>query len=449
MSTTVNRHSRNFIGAIGTYGIFQKANVDSRLFNPFGDNMNGLMTIMGREEDVDSVKGTYFEDTRSKVVMHATGSVGASAGATVTQTVVAADRFTYGSADPYTASNDVTVVPPQKHDQLMFSNGVIGTVLTEPDGSFQYNIAPNDVSEIIPAVTADDEVINLGQRTEEGSGSPKPVSSRPTKFEWVINMKKKAFEVTDLASAEAVYIEYKGEQVWGFRDYEKTLEALNIEHAVEQLVGKQINNPTVLAALPEAPSGQGYIPYIQAHGRDLTYDDTAGMTKADLDQWAIYNAGVGAPKEYIFAGGEQPILEIQDELKDLSGDASFAIFSPGEDGREIAVNLNFKSLRFGNQTIHLKRLPEFNHSGMLGAKDFIYSRGVIAMPMAVKGSGKDYITVLNFNKNGNSNLGYEEKFMSGIGGNNDLEESIEKYIVTIRKGMKFKGQFLHSFYQPA
>lgn len=449
---TSHRHSHNFVGAAGAYGRFLKANVDTTLFNPFGtDTYASVMQELGKVDTASSLKGKYHEDTDSNVPVIGSCSASASAGAATTFTVAAASVSTYGSVDPYTASNDVDVVLPQKGDQIGFANGVIGTVLTVPNASHEFDIAANDPTKVIPATTTSDEVINMGQRTEEGSGSPDAISSLPTEFEWQMNFKKRTFELTDVGSTESVYIKQKdGSYVWGIRDYEKTLEGLNVQHSAEMLVGEQITNPVVLNTLKEAPTGSGYLPYVKTNGNNIGY--SGSLAKANWDSWALSMAGIRGPKSHAVIGGMQQILDSEEELKDLSGDTAFAMF---KNGKKMSLNLQFEDFHFGNYDIYIKHFNEFDHEGMLGAKNFTYKDLAFVMPMKNAGTKPedDYICMLNFEKEagpnaGGSRMGYEEKVMLGTGGNNDIEESIDKYIVTIRKALKVKGQRNHTrFYK--
>lgn len=435
------RLSMDFIDSVGTYSKFLKANVDMSLHNPYGnDNLPGLMTVLGKQEDVDSLKGSYWEKTKSNSTIHATGSVSGTDGAATNQTVVAADRLEvhYSPVYNHTDLND-TVVQPQMGDMLLYPNGVIGTVLTKPDGSFLYSVAPNDPTEKIPKTIAGDEIVNLGQLTEEGSPSPEPTVLRPTDFNWGISFKKTSVENTDVASVEVVY---PGDGSWTFANWKQVLEGHQQEVGAEMLVGKEVTNPVVLAVFGNAPSKNGYIPYIKSYGRTYEYDSVGGLTKADLDQYVIESANYLDTKEIGVYGSASFIINAQNLLKELSGSgASFSSFS---NGKEMAVNLNHRSVALGDMTLHLKSLKEFNNNQMLGADGHNYKDTALMIPMNEAGSKTNYITVLNYG----GSMGYEEKLRSGIWGNNELDESIERYTVTTRKGIKFQGQKQHAMFVP-
>lgn len=444
-TATVNRLTHNFISATGTYDNFLKAKVDMSLFNPFGtDNMIGLMQTLGKEETADQMTGSWYEDTRSNIAFVAVGSVSGSAGATVTQTVDTGSRFTFGSKLPYTATNSQTVVLPQKGDILMYSNGVQGLVLTDPSSN-AYTVTPLKAAALIPAVTTDDVIINMGQRTEEGSGSPKPLAFRPSEHKWTMSFKKTSVEVTDVGHTETIDLNIGGKNVWTFKNWEKATENHNLNVGAELLVGETIDNPLALAALKVAPAGTGYIPYVKANGRtNLTTTTTGVITEAMFEQFVIENDSINAPKDYCFYGGSRFKLNAQKTLRSLSGEAIYATFGIGEKGKQIAVNLEHNSLEYGGYNMHFKNIQEFNHPGLLGADGFDYSLKAMAIPMGVK---EDYVSIVNFGRDGYK-FGYNEKIMSGINGENQLDEDIMRYTMKTGKAIKVKGQRLHSIWEP-
>lgn len=450
MSTIVRaRSSHNFLGSQGLYSSLLAEQVDTSLKSPYGNqDVSGFFRELGLEVPVHGLEYSHWEESRSNTAIYATGSVGASAGATVTHTVAAAGKYTYGSVSPYTASNDVTTSLPREKTRLLVG-GVQCMVLSVNKSANTYTCAPVDETEIVPAVTAAEKIIDLGTGAEEGSGFPDPIAFRPTEFTGQLTFTKEKMSNTDVAAMESLDITLPdGSKVWTFQNWKQLLQGFNNKVDANMMIGKEVTNPTILAAYPELVSGTGYLPYIETFG--FVEDYTSGsLSMTDIDNLIKNAANVGAPTEFTGWGGIDALMEFQDLLVDSSGSGANFSFQTFKGKKEMAINLNYNSVYKGGYTFHVRHLGLFTHPELLGAEDLDYKNTIVFAPTSGTTSGKGgervpHIRVRCLAKEGGGYQGgYEERFRSGINGNTELDESIETFDITARKGIQAFGQKRH------
>lgn len=434
---------RDFLMATDVYENLVKENVDTSLFNPYGNNsVNSFFRENALEENVTNADWFHFEEGRANELLVGSCSASAGAGDSVAFTVNSASQLTYTENYPYATSNSRTVFMPRVGTILKFPNGILGRV--DSIASSVLTVEPLLSTESIPATTTSDAVVVGPVTMGEGSGTPDPSAFRYSQFRNSLWIAKDSFEITDLAENLITVIEDEAGSKWSLtmEQWNKILTKFNNELDMLMLTGKKITNGDITAT--SVPSGDGYIPYIENFGYNTTYVKAIGMTMADMDRIGANIAEMGGSSEYSVMGGFTPRNAMYDLLKNEAGDASFKTFIKGQ---EQAVNLDFTALTRSGITYHIKHADIFTNPSLLGAaghdtKDMLLFMPTTGSTQTAEGR-KSFLRVKCLNKAGvGYNAGYMERLRSGTIGN-QLDEHKTKYDISARKGIDAYGQENH------
>ena len=435
--------SRDFLMATDVYENLIKEQVDTSLFNPYGNNsVNSFFRENAMEEMVTDAEWFHFEEGRANELLVGSCSASASAGDAVTFAVNAASQFTYGEQYPYATTNDRTVFIPRVGTILKFPNGILGRV--DSISGANLTVEPLLSTESIPATTTSDAVVVGPVTMGEGTGTPDPSAFRYSQFRNSLWIAKDSFEITDLAENVITVIEDEAGSKWSLtmEQWNKILTKFNNELDMLMLTGKKITNGDITDT--SVPSGDGYLPYIENFGYNTSYVKAVGMTMADIDKIGANIAEMGGSSEYSVMGGFTPRTMMFDLLKDEAGDASFKTFIKGQ---EQAVNLDFTALTRSGITYHIKHADIFTNPSLLGAaghdtKDMLVFMPTTGTTQTAEGR-RGFLKVKCLNKAGvGYNAGYFERLRSGTM-SNELDEHKSKYDISARKGIDAYGQENH------
>ncbi|RMF56164.1 MAG: hypothetical protein D6746_12900 [Bacteroidetes bacterium] len=324
------------------------------------------MRLFGRFMPETQTTGHYFVDTPLFAV----------------STVTAATDNSAGSGTDWDLTLDSADHGIIQGHLLKFPSGDVGYVKTVSGDTI--NVISLDGSTGI-TVAANDKVVILSQASGEGSPGVSPRRTAPKRYEYVMQIFKAAREITDIQLGSTIEFEYNGTRyVHNMVEDELYLELMSyVSMGLLYNPGTQNNFTTSTPTLTDA-DGRPVTVTRGLHdwvlnggginlGSGLTIDLAffANLTKA-LNR-------AGAQGEYMFLGGDDTMIPLDDTLKALNGtvltNARLSV-----DGRELDFTLD--RFRIYNRSYTKKRLALYSlptHFDFTGASN--HSKDFFVIPM--------------------------------------------------------------------
>jgi hypothetical protein len=300
----------------------------------------------------------------------------------------------------------------------------------------EFDAIPVDAAGVIPALTAADEIVIIGNAHPEQSGQPESRNGRVNRYFNELMIKKSTNTVSGTEAGVQTWIEVPDKNgkmgyLWYFESgYQEHRRFMN-ECEMTMLLGQQIDNPVLANTVGQETTTitEGLLPFIEGFGNVITYSSITGFTLADLDNAVRTLERERGAKEYTLWCGINLSLGMDDTFLNLMQDGaiSYGTFNFNQDA---AVNLQFSSAKRGNYVFHKKTYDMFNYQRTLGAAGQEFPNIAIGIPSGDVAEGKTKMRVpsLRINYLQGKGNGYsrdmEEWLTGGANGvyNTDVDE---------------------------
>lgn len=360
------------------------------LFSRYGDQGASyfqLIRSMGFEQSVANDTYGHFEENR----IHETVIVNAN----VAQPAQGANIVFVIHPDSLDASNNFYL---RLWDQILFKNGVVGTVaaidVSSPSAP-SITVKLNEVTDRFPALTATEELVIYSNAFSEGSGQPNPAFRGTWEYTNNAQIIKETIGVTGSEMVNQTWIEVNtlGQKTNAYYhlgqvdiDYRT---ALRIDGAL--LFGKRVTNTDLVDATTgrAIKSTEGLIPYAKRVGNQQLYG-TGSFAISEFDDMDKTLDREGAGNYILSLLGIDLHQKIENALVTYFANTNInyakqavnsALFNNNE---ALSASVNFTYLTKSERTFLFKRMGVFNNPKLYGATGYDTPSLGIFMPINKK-----------------------------------------------------------------
>jgi len=370
---------------------FYKPEIMNTLFRKKGDQgMSYFMLLKSLGFVLPAAQDSYswFEDRfiHDTFTVDAAGAGGA--GAAVTYTIQA------GSVNTLASGNDY--VYPRQWDRIMFPNEVIGSVLSVAfagSGVVTIVVRPSLAVGILPAVSAGQELVIVGNAFAEGTAGTTSRLSGTDKYTNYMQIIKEALTVTGSEMTNQDWFDRisgpDGQSILGYMmkghldlDYRSALAASTALIFENITTNTNIIDSTSVAANNMVKTTQGLIPAVRARGHVVPY--TPGVfSVSSFDNIIKLLDAEFCGSDMLCLNGINLDLEMENALVDYFKDSeiSYTVANTFGGDEGLAMSVGFKSLRKGDRRFNFKRMGMFSHPKIGGASGYNFSSMGLVLPI--------------------------------------------------------------------
>lgn len=388
--------SHNFVSSQQLH----KPHIQSKQVKRFNETLTGFLDLAGAKAPTDSIEYSRFEKKRIMPKIKATNGGAGGAGASVSFTIHADAKTSFGSYSPYdtgVASTNLGA-PVRKYDiiqirpaagTLASAGNYITAIVTSVTSNTAFAATPVNSADSIPSIASAQEIIIIGNAHGEGSGYQASMSTKVEKIDETLQIIKHKYEVTGTEKLQALWIEEEGGRFMLPGESDGYLQFLNLQDTTF-LVGEAISNTALSEDFVDgtletnAPilATNGVITQALNGGNTLNYSSITGVTLADLYDYNTTIDKQSAEKNNMVNLGIDLDQQLDRELGDrvTNGAISYGTFSFDQ---EKAIALNFSKVRLGAFTYNKRTINAMNDAQTLGADGYGYSYEGLMLPMGM------------------------------------------------------------------
>lgn len=363
----------------------EKQNVLFARYGDQGASFFQLLRSLGFETEVSLDTYGHYEENRTHEVVRVTANVTAGTpGATETLTM---------TSDSLDANNNFYL---RQWDMILFPNEVVGIVesidISTPAVP-EFDVTPVDVTEIIPTVALDDELVIMSNAFSEGSGQPQGAIRGTFEYDNDAQIIKETIGATgsEMVNQTWFAVNTFGQKTNAYYhlgqvdlDYRM---ALRVDGAL--LWGKRTSNTTPLVDPVTGrviKSTEGLIPYIRRMGNEQTYTD-GSFDVAEFDEMDNTLDREHAGNYIMGLLGLDLHQQIENALVTYFANTNIVfaketvnevLFNRNE---SLGASVNFKYLTKSERTFLMKRMGVFNNPKLYGATGYPMPKFGVFMPI--------------------------------------------------------------------
>lgn len=378
---------------------FYKPEIMNTLFRVYRDQgMSYFMVLKSLGFELPSARDEYshFEDKLVVDTFQVSAEAAGAAGAAVTYTIQAASVNTINSND---------YVYPRKWDTVMYPNEVTGSVMSVTfagGGVVTVVIRPSSSTGVLPATSAGQELVIIGNAFAEGTAETTGRISGTTKKTNYLQIIKEALTATGSEMTNQDWFdtiqggEGGSQKILGYimkghldLDYRSALAASTALLFQQPTTNTAIVDASSVAVNNAIKTTQGLIPATRAYGNVMNY--TPGMFNVNTFDNIIKTLDAQfCSADMMGLLGISLDLEIENALVDYfkDSDISYVVNNQFGGNEKLAMSVGFKSLRKGDRVFNFKRMGMFSHPKVGGATGYNFTNMGVFVPLDYRRDAK-------------------------------------------------------------
>lgn len=361
-----------------------------RRYGNQGTDVLDMLMALGYERTTDVETVRHFEENwihqafKNKSAQNA-GAAGAAVNITLaSDSVDASNRFYPRVTDIVTFPNEVT--------------GMILSIDVSTPSAPVLSVAPNDVNDAIPTLTAGEVLIITGNAFSEGSTQPKGRFSGAWQYNNVMQIVKESLGASGTQMTNATWTKLMdGKNIEGW--FNKGL--LDIDYRMKTniqgtfLTQKRTTNPLIVDTLNNngtVKTTEGFYPYLKRVGIPYPYQPGT-WSIADFNTIERLQVRQFAPRTVCDMAGLDIDIEIEDTLKEYFQFTNIdytikttnnKFFGEGPGGDALAATVAFNYFTKAGRVHCMKRFEALSNPQTFGADGYAYPGRATVIPLEKK-----------------------------------------------------------------